>query len=171
MPECPWVHKWAQMHLLFKQRGVRHENDNCHAETSKKTLASCLTPYCAKCMKEPLDFHWMDTETFKKTFYFIFLLPSWTGSSQCGELWNQTQVICEEIIQISSVLDEVVKSANLVWNGLNDSLKRADSSESFVHELDITAALPFKSLGSVFFLLEEMYSVIQQVCVIVIVKI
>ncbi len=115
----------------------------------------------------------MDTETFKKTFILIFLLSSWTGSSQCGELWNQTQVICEEIIQISSVLDEVVKSANLVWNGLNDSLKRADSSESFVHELNITAALPFKVWGQLFinFFLEEIYSVFQQVCVKVIVKI
>jgi len=23
------VHKWAQMHLLFKQRGAGRENDNC----------------------------------------------------------------------------------------------------------------------------------------------
>ena len=25
----PWVHKWVQLHLLFKQRGPRRENDNC----------------------------------------------------------------------------------------------------------------------------------------------
>ncbi|CAM4322476.1 unnamed protein product [Leuciscus chuanchicus] len=25
----PWAHKWAQMHLLFKQRGARSEHENC----------------------------------------------------------------------------------------------------------------------------------------------
>ncbi len=41
----PWAHKWAQMHLLFKQRGTGRENDNCVGLKLAKN--TCVTPSAA----------------------------------------------------------------------------------------------------------------------------
>ncbi len=37
-PECPYVYKWAQMHLLSKQCGAGRENENCVELKLTKTL-------------------------------------------------------------------------------------------------------------------------------------
>ncbi len=52
-PARPWAHKWAQMHLLFKQRGAGWENENCIGLKLAKTLALRRAPHCAGCMIGP----------------------------------------------------------------------------------------------------------------------
>ncbi len=44
-PAHPWLHKWAQMHLLFKQRGTGRENDNCVG--LKLAKITCVAPCAA----------------------------------------------------------------------------------------------------------------------------
>ncbi len=39
----PWVHKWAQMHLVFKQRTAGRENENCiMLKLEKKNTCAAL---------------------------------------------------------------------------------------------------------------------------------
>ncbi len=52
-PARPWVHKWAQLQSLFKQRGTGRENENCVELKLAKTLALRLAPNCAGCMIGP----------------------------------------------------------------------------------------------------------------------
>ncbi len=43
-PARPWTDKWAQMHLLFKQRGAGRENENCVGLKLAKTLVPRIAP-------------------------------------------------------------------------------------------------------------------------------
>ncbi len=54
-PAYPWAHKWAKMHLLFKQRSTGWENENCVGLKLAKTLAPHPALHCAGCMIGPID--------------------------------------------------------------------------------------------------------------------
>ncbi len=62
--QCVWTHlvfrparSWAQMHLLFKQRGAGRENDNCVGLKLAKN--TCVTPHCTGVWLVPMSFSFM----------------------------------------------------------------------------------------------------------------